>query len=152
MLRGRLLAGTLVTSVPSSTIRPASGVSRPAIIRSVVVLPQPLGPSSEKNSPSPISSDRSSTAAALPNRLLTSTSAIAATGESMLLRLLKAVPVGRRLAVPLVARRVQARDRRRVAAPRRADPRSDDAAGRGRHRPARVRRPAPEDAQADRRV
>src|SRR3954454_23452456 len=123
MLRGRLLAGTLVTSVPSSTIRPASGVSRPAIIRSVVVLPQPLGPSSEKNSPSPISSDRSSTAAALPNRLLTSTSAIAATGESIqLLRLLKAVPVGRRLAVPLVARRRQAGDRRRVAAPRRADP------------------------------
>ena len=33
------------------TIRPASGRSKPAIIRSVVVFPQPDGPSSEKNSP-----------------------------------------------------------------------------------------------------
>jgi phosphoribosylamine--glycine ligase len=40
-----------VTSPPCSRILPASGVSNPAIIRSVVVLPQPLGPSIEKNSP-----------------------------------------------------------------------------------------------------
>ena len=31
---------------------PLVGNSRPAIMRSVVVLPQPLGPSIEKNSPS----------------------------------------------------------------------------------------------------
>ena len=41
---------------------PASGRSNPAIMRSVVVLPQPEGPSSEMNSPGWIVSDRSSTA------------------------------------------------------------------------------------------
>ncbi len=38
-------------SSPSSRIWPAVGRSKPAISRSVVVLPQPDGPSSEKNSP-----------------------------------------------------------------------------------------------------
>src|ERR687892_415816 len=38
-----------VTSLPSSRMRPAVGISSPAIIRSVVVLPQPEGPSSTKN-------------------------------------------------------------------------------------------------------
>ena len=41
-------------STPSSRIWPEVGSSNPAIIRSVVVLPQPDGPSSEKNSPGPI--------------------------------------------------------------------------------------------------
>jgi hypothetical protein len=36
---------------PSSRMRPAVGSSNPAISRSVVVLPHPDGPSSEKNSP-----------------------------------------------------------------------------------------------------
>src|SRR3954453_22414166 len=40
-------------SSPPSRIRPASGRSKPAISRSVVVLPEPDGPSSVKNSPSP---------------------------------------------------------------------------------------------------
>ena len=44
---------TLVTSLPSTTIRPSSGRSKPATSRSAVVLPQPDGPSSERNSPSP---------------------------------------------------------------------------------------------------
>ena len=35
--------------------RPLGGSSKPAIIRSVVVLPQPLGPSRVKNSPSAMS-------------------------------------------------------------------------------------------------
>ena len=39
---------------PSSRICPELGSSSPAIIRSVVVLPQPEGPSSMKNSPSPM--------------------------------------------------------------------------------------------------
>src|SRR5438876_811634 len=43
MFTGRLFAETVVTSFPSSTTRPTSGVSNPAIIRSVVVLPQPDG-------------------------------------------------------------------------------------------------------------
>src|SRR5438105_8894326 len=77
MLTGRRFAGTDVTSWPSRTIRPSSGVSKPAIIRSVVVLPQPLGPSSEKNSPSSIARLTSRTAAAFPKRLPTPSSAIA---------------------------------------------------------------------------
>ena len=43
--------------------RPSLGCSKPATIRSVVVLPQPDGPSSEKNSPCLMSRSRSSTAA-----------------------------------------------------------------------------------------
>src|SRR5467141_28032 len=41
-----------VTSSPPSRIRPEVGSSRPAIMRSVVVLPQPEGPSRQKKSPS----------------------------------------------------------------------------------------------------
>src|SRR5438105_14143434 len=52
------------------TIRPSSGVSKPAISRNSVVLPQPEGPSSAKNSPASIASDTRSTAAMAPNRLL----------------------------------------------------------------------------------
>src|SRR5919108_4543467 len=77
MFKGRRFAGTVVTSFPCSTMLPASGRSKPATIRSVVVLPHPLGPSSEKNSPSAISSDTSSTALTPPNRLLTPTRPIA---------------------------------------------------------------------------
>ena len=51
MLTLRFPGETQVTSSPSSRTRPASGSSKPAIMRSVVVLPQPLGPSIEKNSP-----------------------------------------------------------------------------------------------------
>ena len=53
-------------SAPSSTIRPDVGFSNPAIMRSVVVLPHPDGPSSEKNSPAAISSRRRSTAVTSP--------------------------------------------------------------------------------------
>src|ERR671924_233023 len=77
MFKGRRFAGTVVTSFPCSTMLPASGRSKPATIRSVVVLPHPLGPSSEKNSPSRISSETSSTAATRPKRLLTPTRPIA---------------------------------------------------------------------------
>src|SRR5689334_16619895 len=41
-----------VTSSPPSWISPPVGSSSPAIIRRVVVLPQPEGPSMTKNSPS----------------------------------------------------------------------------------------------------
>ena len=41
-----------VTSSPPSRMRPPVGSSSPAIMRSVVVLPQPEGPSRQKNSPS----------------------------------------------------------------------------------------------------
>src|SRR3954447_15788265 len=55
-----------MSSSPSSTC-PAVGVSRPATMRSVVVLPQPEGPSRAKKEPDGIVSVRSSTATALPN-------------------------------------------------------------------------------------
>src|SRR5436305_2978231 len=77
MLTGRRFEKSVVTSFPSRTMRPSSGTSKPAIIRSVVVLPQPLGPSSEKNSPSRIDSVTSRTAAAFPKRLPTFSNAIA---------------------------------------------------------------------------
>ena len=51
--RGRT-AATWVTSLPWRRIAPAVGSSKPAIIRSIVVLPEPDGPSSAKNSPSTI--------------------------------------------------------------------------------------------------
>ena len=47
-------------SLPSIAMLPRSGVSRPAISLSVVVLPQPLGPRMTMNSPSAISSETSS--------------------------------------------------------------------------------------------
>ena len=62
MLTLRLCGGTRETSTPSSRIAPSVGVSNPAIIRRVVVLPQPEGPSIEKNSPAPIEKSASATA------------------------------------------------------------------------------------------
>src|ERR1700674_3335647 len=59
-----------VTSSASRRIVPDVGSSRPAIIRSVVVLPHPDGPSRQKNSPSCTASVRSRTATK-PPKLLT---------------------------------------------------------------------------------
>ncbi len=50
------------TVSPRISISPASGSSSPAIARSSVVLPQPLGPSSTTNSPGFTSSETSSIA------------------------------------------------------------------------------------------
>ena len=47
----RLLGSACVTSRPSIEIVPASGSSKPAIMRKVVDLPQPDGPSSVSSSP-----------------------------------------------------------------------------------------------------
>ncbi len=55
-------------------MRPDVGSSKPPIMRRVVVLPQPDGPSSEKNSPSRTSRSMWSTATTSPNFLTTSTS------------------------------------------------------------------------------
>ena len=67
MLTGRWCGSTCAMSLPSSRMRPSSGVSKPASIRNSVVLPQPLGPSSAKNSPALMSSDSRSTARNAPN-------------------------------------------------------------------------------------
>ena len=61
-------------------MRPPSGRSNPAIIRSSVVLPQPEGPSSVKNSPASMARLTPSTAVNSPKRRVTfwiSSSAIA---------------------------------------------------------------------------
>ena len=47
----RWFGGRWVMSSPSIVIVPAVGCSKPAIMRSVVVLPQPDGPRNETNSP-----------------------------------------------------------------------------------------------------
>ena len=57
------------TTLPSMEIMPSVGVSRPAIIRSVVVFPQPEGPSRVMNELDSIFRFRLSTATNLPKRL-----------------------------------------------------------------------------------
>ena len=64
-------AASLTTRSPM-VIRPASFCSSPAIIRSVVVFPQPDGPSRMTSRPSGTTSETRSTATTVPNRLLTS--------------------------------------------------------------------------------
>ena len=58
----RCCGGMAMKSRPSSEMVPDVGVSSPAIIRSVVVLPQPDAPTSVKNSPPATSKDTRSTA------------------------------------------------------------------------------------------
>jgi hypothetical protein len=55
----------------SISIVPALGEMKPAIMRRVVVLPQPDGPSSDTNSPVSSASEKSSTAVNGPNVLET---------------------------------------------------------------------------------
>ena len=62
MPMSRLAAGTAEMSLPSISTSPASANSKPATIRSAVVLPQPDGPSSATSSPGAMSSDMSSSA------------------------------------------------------------------------------------------
>src|SRR5579883_1658882 len=67
----RRYGGIVSASRPCRYTCPSVGVSKPLIMRSTVVLPQPLGPSSEKNSPSRMQSDTSRTAWTGPYRLWT---------------------------------------------------------------------------------
>src|SRR5690349_20749451 len=78
MAMSRLRGARSVTSRSPIQISPLETSSRPAIIRSSVDLPQPDGPTRTRNSPSPISSDTSSTAVTLPNVFVTCSSLIAA--------------------------------------------------------------------------
>ena len=58
-------------SAPSIQIEPPSGASNPATMRSRVVLPQPEGPSRQKNSPASMERLTSSTATKSPKRRVT---------------------------------------------------------------------------------
>src|SRR5690348_15687341 len=73
-------------SAPSRRIFPSVGRSKPAISRSVVVLPQPDGPSSEKNSPASIETSIPSTAATSPKCFRSWTSSTAPVFTSHLQR------------------------------------------------------------------
>src|SRR4029079_16099261 len=61
--------GTRVTSRPAIVTRPEETVSRPAIIRSSVDLPQPEGPSRAQNSPASTARLRSRITSTAPKRL-----------------------------------------------------------------------------------
>jgi hypothetical protein len=71
MFTGLRFGGTVEMSCPSIRMRPSVGVSKPASMRSRVVLPQPDGPSRQKNSPSSMVRETLSTATMRPNRLVT---------------------------------------------------------------------------------
>jgi hypothetical protein len=66
MLTLRSLAARSVTSSPPISTRPCETASSPATMRSVVVLPQPEGPSSVTSSPSATRKLTSSTARTSP--------------------------------------------------------------------------------------
>src|SRR5262249_47939182 len=72
----RLLPGTKMPSAEENTLRspmtisPSSGRSRPATLRSVVVLPQPDGPSSVKKLPGLTSKLTPASASTPPSRVL----------------------------------------------------------------------------------
>src|SRR5829696_4972340 len=67
----RVFGSASVTSRPPISTRPAVSVSNPATHFKVVVLPAPEGPSSTKNSPSPTSRSRPSSATNFPYSLRT---------------------------------------------------------------------------------
>src|SRR5260370_29506201 len=70
MAAARRRGGTSLTTRSSKRISPASGRSKPAIMRSVVVLPQPEPPTSETSSPGRMSRESPSTATAPPKRFV----------------------------------------------------------------------------------
>src|SRR5262249_27094023 len=69
MAMSRSFGGTSLTTSPSTAISPALISSSPAIIRSVVVLPQPEGPTSTTNSLSAMSSSMPHTASLSSHRV-----------------------------------------------------------------------------------
>src|SRR5438067_424657 len=76
---------SLTTRSPMRSV-PAVGFSSPAIMRSAVVLPHPEEPTRIMNSPSAISSDRSSTATAPPAKRLVTASRITLGIDPLLVR------------------------------------------------------------------
>ena len=71
VLTSRRYGGVPTASTPPIRISPSSGCSKPAIIRSDVVLPHPDGPSSERNSPVLTWKETAFTAVRSPNRFVT---------------------------------------------------------------------------------
>ena len=69
-IRSRTRAASVTTSYPPTRAWPASGRRSVASIRTVVVLPAPLGPSNETTVPSSTSRERFSTAMKSPKRFV----------------------------------------------------------------------------------
>ena len=67
----RWLGFRRVTSLPPMNTEPELGSSKPATIRSIVVLPQPEGPRKETNSPCRTSRLNSCTTTVVPKALCT---------------------------------------------------------------------------------
>ena len=67
----RWLGARRVMSTPLTVIVPPVGISKPAIIRRVVVLPQPDGPRNDTNSPRSAARSKFSTTATSPKRFWT---------------------------------------------------------------------------------
>ena len=74
----RALAASFVTSCPATRMLPASAAMKPARMRSSVVLPQPLGPSRQINSPLAICRSNSASTCRPAKDLLTPAISIAA--------------------------------------------------------------------------
>src|SRR5882672_11461285 len=93
---GSVRAGDDTTRSPT-TISPSLGSTKPAISRSVVVLPQPEGPSRHTRWPWSMVSDTSSTTALFPYRLVKPRNSTDATRFLPLSPSLDAAVVSRRL-------------------------------------------------------
>src|SRR6185369_10455571 len=78
----RSRAGSSVTSRPCRITFPVYGISSPAMMRRIVVLPLPEAPSSTRTSPSATSKLMFSSTLALPKRLLMPTTLAAAVGPA----------------------------------------------------------------------
>src|SRR5687767_419641 len=72
----RCAGDSSLTRWPATWTSPEVALSSPAIIRSVVVLPHPEGPSRQTTSPTPTSRSTVSTAVSLSKRLVTPRSEI----------------------------------------------------------------------------
>ena len=81
----RFSSGTLFSDCPLTFISPELGNSYPPIIRKVVVFPQPLGPITNKNSPSYKLKEIFLTAISLPNALVRSLTSNTTFFSSMLI-------------------------------------------------------------------
>ena len=72
MFTGRLFGGTFSIERPLIRMSPEVGSRNPAIIRMIVVLPQPEGPRIEKNAPCGTAKETPSTAVVPSKRLVRS--------------------------------------------------------------------------------
>ena len=72
MPKSRIVIGRAEISLPPWTMAPAVWISRPAMARKSVVLPQPEGPRKQTNSPSYTSREMFLSAAKSPKNLLKS--------------------------------------------------------------------------------